>query len=161
MHQSLVGALNKELMHSGCCAFHMPVYKTEKKSISIKMKVKCQLLLNINLHHESIYWWNTSFVIKKECREICEEDGEVEVKDLLRKMNAIMKWGWDGWSGIITSSATLCWCTSDKIIGKWLQLKIMQFIFCCCGTLQGPKWSMSSIRPLKKQTNSPAKTCHL
>lgn len=38
------------------------------------------------------YWRNPSFVIKKECVwNVCVEDGELEVKDLLRKMNAIME----------------------------------------------------------------------
>lgn len=76
--------------------------------ISIKMKVKGKLQLNINLDQECVSWLNLSFVIKKECQGNVWGGLRAGSKNLLRKMNAIMESEWDGWSGIITSSATLC-----------------------------------------------------
>lgn len=71
MHQNLINELNEVLLHSGGRTFHQTWFThwgvNKAQGISIKMKVKGKLLLNINLDQECIYCRNPSFVIKKEC----------------------------------------------------------------------------------------------
>lgn len=71
MHQNLINELNEVLLHSGSRIFHQTWFThwgvNKAQGISIKMKVKGKLLLNINLDQECIYCRNPSFVIKKEC----------------------------------------------------------------------------------------------
>lgn len=66
MYQNVINALNEFLLHSGNQTWFTHWGINKARGISIKMKVKGKLHLNINLYQQCIYVLNPSFVIKRE-----------------------------------------------------------------------------------------------
>lgn len=71
MHQNVINILNEVLLQSDSGTFHQTWFThwgvDKAQGISIKMKVKGKLLLNINLDEQCIHWRSPSFAIKDEC----------------------------------------------------------------------------------------------